>query len=112
MSRLLCLTELPRRGQPLGGYRRRDCQSPLTESNRRPSPYHGDALPTELRGRAPVLLAPTDQLTRPVAPSDRPPGHSTDPHRTSRRARDPASQPEVPRPGPGPLADHPETLAT
>jgi hypothetical protein len=26
-------------------------QSPLTESNRRPSPYHGDALPTELRGR-------------------------------------------------------------
>ena len=25
-------------------------QSPLTESNRRPSPYHGDALPTELRG--------------------------------------------------------------
>src|SRR5262249_51524614 len=27
--------------------------SPLTESNRRPSPYHGDALPTELRG--PVL---------------------------------------------------------
>jgi hypothetical protein len=27
-----------------------DLQSPLTESNRRPSPYHGDALPTELRG--------------------------------------------------------------
>ena len=26
------------------------CESPLTESNRRPSPYHGDALPTELRG--------------------------------------------------------------
>ena len=25
--------------------------SPVTESNRRPSPYHGDALPTELRGR-------------------------------------------------------------
>jgi hypothetical protein len=24
--------------------------SPLTESNRRPSPYHGDALPTELMG--------------------------------------------------------------
>jgi len=23
-------------------------RSPLTESNRRPSPYHGDALPTEL----------------------------------------------------------------
>ena len=27
--------------------------SPLTESNRRPSPYHGDALPTELTG--PIL---------------------------------------------------------
>src|ERR1700724_3135874 len=26
--------------------------SPVTESNRRPSPYHGDALPTELTGRA------------------------------------------------------------
>ena len=25
--------------------------SPLTELNCRPSPYHGDALPTELRGR-------------------------------------------------------------
>src|SRR4051812_36825364 len=30
---------------------RRDL-SPNTESNRRPSPYHGDALPTELLGRA------------------------------------------------------------
>ena len=27
-------------------------QSPLTESNRRPFPYHGNALPTELRGRS------------------------------------------------------------
>src|SRR5690606_10663269 len=26
--------------------------SPFTESNRRPSPYHGDALPTELKGPA------------------------------------------------------------
>ena len=26
-------------------------QSPLTESNCRPFPYHGNALPTELRGR-------------------------------------------------------------
>src|SRR3954468_3164022 len=35
--------------------RRRDAAevlSPHTESNRRPSPYHGDALPTELWGRA------------------------------------------------------------
>src|SRR3954465_6274373 len=48
MSRLLCQTELPRRGPSREGRR-----SPLTESNRRPSPYHGDALPTELRGREP-----------------------------------------------------------
>ncbi len=27
--------------------------SPLSESNRRPFPYHGNALPTELRGRVP-----------------------------------------------------------
>src|SRR5438034_585716 len=27
--------------------------SPLTDSNRRPPPYHGGALPTELRGRGP-----------------------------------------------------------
>ena len=27
-------------------------KSPLTESNRGPSPYHGDALPSELRGRS------------------------------------------------------------
>src|SRR5713226_6772048 len=27
-------------------------QSPLTDSNRRPLPYHGSALPTELRGRS------------------------------------------------------------
>ncbi len=29
-----------------------DPGSPLTDSNRRPPPYHGGALPTELRGRA------------------------------------------------------------
>jgi uncharacterized protein YajQ (UPF0234 family) len=42
MSRLLCQAELLRlwRGEPRS--------SPFTESNRRPSPYHGDALPTEL----------------------------------------------------------------
>ena len=27
-------------------------QSPLTDSNRRPPPYHGGALPTELRGQS------------------------------------------------------------
>src|ERR1017187_2479089 len=31
--------------------------SPVTESNRRPSPYHGDALPTELTG--PIFTCPT-----------------------------------------------------
>src|ERR1700683_4123971 len=35
--------------------------SPVTESNRRPSPYHGDALPTELTG--PVATADGDELT-------------------------------------------------
>src|SRR5436190_7828849 len=78
MSRLLCLTELPRRGPP----RRRDRQSPFTESNRRPSPYHGDALPTELKGPARsrcsgrilrrAALAPTAELTRPAVTTTTP----------------------------------------
>ena len=33
--------------------------SPLTDSNRRPLPYHGSALPTELRGHDPESLAST-----------------------------------------------------
>jgi site-specific recombinase XerC len=37
--------------------------SPVTESNRRPSPYHGDALPTELTG--PVLSCLTCCFTVP-----------------------------------------------
>src|ERR1700745_1820992 len=49
MSRLLYQTELPRPGATA---------SPLTESNRRPSPYHGDALPTELRGRSRRICRP------------------------------------------------------
>src|ERR1039457_5306356 len=40
--------------------------SPLTESNRRPSPYHGDALPTELRGR---ILSCLTWGSRPRAPN-------------------------------------------
>ncbi|CAI7975643.1 hypothetical protein FRAHR75_10076 [Frankia sp. Hr75.2] len=70
MSRLLCQTELHRHdGSPASedptdsisgqttNCRSRSCPipdrlSPFTESNRRPSPYHGDALPTELKGRA------------------------------------------------------------
>jgi hypothetical protein len=31
--------------------KQRERRSPLTDSNRRPPPYHGGALPTELRGR-------------------------------------------------------------
>src|SRR5437868_11340281 len=33
-------------------------QSPLTDSNRRPPPYHGGALPTELRGQKPYFTRP------------------------------------------------------
>ncbi|CAD5957245.1 exported protein of unknown function [Streptomyces sp. KY75] len=40
-----------------------DHQSPNAESNRRPSPYHGDALPTELLGRARKTL----HALRPIA---------------------------------------------
>src|SRR5690349_21715629 len=50
MSRLLYQAELHRHAVHQGQSFRAS-QSPLTESNRRPSPYHGDALPTELRGR-------------------------------------------------------------
>src|SRR4051794_27621619 len=74
MSRLLCQTELPRRGGPgtAAAGAVRNPQSPLTESNRRPSPYHGDALPTELRGRRTdwyTQYAPARQLTRASTPS-------------------------------------------
>src|SRR6266516_1911682 len=37
--------------------KREKIESPLTDSNRRPPPYHGGALPTELRGRATILGA-------------------------------------------------------
>ena len=54
MSRVLLPTELLRRAErargPAPG-------SPLTDSNRRPLPYHGSALPTELRGRGPARIA-------------------------------------------------------
>ena len=39
--------------------------SPLTESNRRPSPYHGDALPTELRGRGSRAYTQALRLLKP-----------------------------------------------
>src|SRR5439155_27344867 len=36
-------------------------QSPLTDSNRRPPPYHGGALPAELRGQEHGILAALDE---------------------------------------------------
>src|SRR6476620_605225 len=58
MSRLLYQAELHRqddraaRSDDRTGWSVPVFPSPFTESNRRPSPYHGDALPTELKGRA------------------------------------------------------------
>ena len=43
-------------------------RSPLTDSNRRPPPYHGGALPTELRGRSRDSRRPA---RRPVASAHR-----------------------------------------
>ena len=57
MSRLLYHLSYPAVGTRRAALRTVvDCPSPLTESNRRPSPYHGDALPTELRGRKRSLM--------------------------------------------------------
>src|SRR3954469_24585878 len=69
MSRLLFLAELPRRDDAAArshdwtGGSLLDRTSPFTESNRRPSPYHGDALPTELKG--PARRAVEDCTRRP-----------------------------------------------
>src|SRR4051812_37397584 len=52
MSRLLCQAELLRRQAVDPSVLGPPTSSPFTESNRRPSPYHGDALPTELKGRS------------------------------------------------------------
>src|SRR4051794_28107675 len=40
-------------------------QSPFTESNRRPSPYHGDALPTELKGHSDWASRTLPDVRRP-----------------------------------------------
>ena len=56
--------------------------SPLTESNRRPSPYHGDALPTELRGRPAaraVRIDPGAASPRLESIHDRGPSGSAEP---------------------------------
>src|ERR1700710_361106 len=77
MSRLLCQAELLRR-QAMNSrpddpsqdqVRVPPTSSPFTESNRRPSPYHGDALPTELKGRSrrsaySLWPAPADDVRR------------------------------------------------
>src|SRR5207248_6215532 len=46
-------------------------QSPLTDSNRRPPPYHGGALPTELRGREAGLYPGLGGNDRPVAEEEK-----------------------------------------
>src|SRR4051812_16446938 len=92
MSRLLChLSYTAAGGLDVSS----PVSSPLTESNRRPSPYHGDALPTELRGR--VMYVPAHALakrTRHLA------GHEIDlPTFGSRAAQgsfsDPAGRPST-----------------
>jgi hypothetical protein len=69
MSRLLCQPELLRRPSltPRPVKIGSQAQSPNTESNRRPSPYHGDALPTELLGPCSTSRAETD-YTGPTPP--------------------------------------------
>src|SRR5687768_17649050 len=71
MSRLLYQAELHRRDDLAARSRDRTGRSrstsPFTESNRRPSPYHGDALPTELKGRARRAVA--DSTSTPALPS-------------------------------------------
>src|SRR5215831_9436172 len=59
MSRVLLPTELLRRAERA---RRPVPASPLTDLNRRPLPYHGSALPTELRGRSQRSLAEAARL--------------------------------------------------
>src|SRR5512132_4723539 len=52
--------------------RNRDLQrlsSPLTDSNRRPPPYHGGALPTELRGQEHGILAAVGRAFGSGSPS-------------------------------------------
>src|SRR4051795_5353889 len=107
MSRLLYQAELHRRDDRAARSHDRTgwSQSPFTESNRRPSPYHGDALPTELKGRA--RRAVEDSTRRPDALGDgggrtgsgsdeQPPGGGTGGRGTDAGAgQQPALQPVV-----------------
>ena len=67
--------------------------SPLTDSNRRPLPYHGSALPTELRGRSPTRLAEQarspDCASRIVTAVPDVPHVPNPPGRAARRRGDP-----------------------
>src|SRR5450755_964731 len=73
MSRLLCQAELLRLTCPTRLVPALSGPSPLTDSNRRPPPYHGGALPTELRGRdAHSIGMRSSCLDGPTAPVHRP----------------------------------------
>src|SRR6478609_6225190 len=83
-----------------------DHQSPNAESNRRPSPYHGDALPTELLGRAMKTLhglSPIAQIRfaapRPGVDPPRPDPRTGGPPMTGRRPHRPPDQRLDPLPG-------------
>ena len=61
-----------RRRVSTSGHKKSRCfqrlfESPLPDSNRRPLPYHGSALPTELRGRKTGRSASHHQLAMRVA---------------------------------------------
>jgi hypothetical protein len=56
------------------------CRSPLTDSNRRPPPYHGGALPTELRGRSAIVGGDSSARGRPSrSGADVPPSRASGP---------------------------------
>src|SRR3954452_784153 len=77
MSRLLYQAELHRQDDRVAAgsnAMRFECQSPFTESNRRPSPYHGDALPTELKGRARRAVADSTAPATTASHGGRPAG--------------------------------------
>src|SRR4051794_39766677 len=74
MSRLLCLAELHRRDDAAArshdwtGGALLDRTSPLTESNPRPSPFQGAALPSEQRGRPGLGGSPSQAAVRALRP--------------------------------------------
>jgi hypothetical protein len=71
LLRARALSKVPATADQAGGAHLRNSPSasPLTESNRRPSPYHGDALPTELRGPTSAALRISPAAFPPRQPS-------------------------------------------